>query len=134
MKHNRFPSIVASFVAASLMLVGSIPVFAHHSFDAEYDSNKPITITGYVTKLDWNNPHAFVFLDTKDANGLTKSFKVEMGPPYALTRGGWTRDILKIGDKITITDAALAKDGTNAAGSMPSTSMTLASGKKLVMR
>ena len=134
MKRNRFPSIVASFVAASLMLAGTLPVFAHHSFDAEYDSNKPITITGYVTKLDWNNPHAFVFLDTKDASGTTKSYKVEMGPPYALTRGGWTRDILKIGDKITITDAALAKDGTNAAGSMPSTSMTLASGKKLVMR
>jgi hypothetical protein len=134
MKLNRFPSIAAWLVVWSLLFIGTVPLFAHHSFDAEYDSNKPITITGYVTKLDWNNPHAFVFLDTKDANGLTKSFKVEMGPPYALTRGGWTRDILKIGDKIIITDAALAKDGTNAAGSMPSTSMTLASGKKLVMR
>jgi hypothetical protein len=134
MKRNRFPSIIAWLVVWSLLFISTMPVFAHHSFDAEYDSNKPITITGYVTKLDWNNPHAFVFLDIKDANGLTKSYKVEMGPPYALTRGGWTRDILKIGDKITITDAALAKDGTNAAGSMPSTSMTLASGKKLVMR
>jgi hypothetical protein len=134
MKPNRFPTLIASIAAASLMLISASSVFAHHSFDAEYDSNKPITITGYVTKLDWNNPHAFVFLDTKDANGVTKSYKVEMGPPYALTRGGWTRDIVKIGDKITITDAALAKDGTNAAGSMPSTSMTLASGKKLVMR
>jgi len=134
MKRNRFPSIIAWLVVWSLLFISTMPVFAHHSFDAEYDSNKPITITGYVTKLDWNNPHAFVFLDSKDASGLTKSYKVEMGPPYALTRGGWTRDILKIGDKITITDAALAKDGTNAAGSMPSTSMTLASGKKLVMR
>lgn len=134
MKRNRFPSIIAWLVVWSLLFITTMPVFAHHSFDAEYDSNKPITISGYVTKLDWNNPHAFVFLDIKDANGLTKSYKVEMGPPYALTRGGWTRDILKIGDKITITDAALAKDGTNAAGSMPSTSMTLASGKKLVMR
>jgi len=134
MKRNRFPSMIAWLVVWTLLFIGTMPVFAHHSFDAEYDSNKPITITGYVTKLDWNNPHAFVFLDTRDANGQTKSYKVEMGPPYALTRGGWTRDILKIGDKITITDAALAKDGTNAAGSMPSTSMTLASGKKLVMR
>ena len=134
MKRNRFPSMIAWLVVWTLLFIGTMPLFAHHSFDAEYDSNKPITITGYVTKLDWNNPHAFVFLDTRDANGQTKSYKVEMGPPYALTRGGWTRDILKIGDKITITDAALAKDGTNAAGSMPSTSMTLASGKKLVMR
>jgi hypothetical protein len=134
MKRNRFPSIIAWLVVWCLLFISTMPVLAHHSFDAEYDSNKPITITGYVTKLDWNNPHAFVFLDTRDASGLTKSYKVEMGPPYALTRGGWTRDILKIGDKITITDAALAKDGTNAAGSMPTTSMTLASGKKLVMR
>src|SRR5437868_5075716 len=130
MKLHRYSSLIASLVAFSLLLVSTMPVFAHHSFDAEYDSNKPITITGYVTKLDWNNPHAFVYLDTKDAAGVTKSYKVEMGPPYALTRGGWTRDILKIGDKITINGAALAKDGSTAAGSMPTTSMTLSSGQR----
>ena len=134
MKRNRFPSMIAWLVVWTLLFIGTMPVFAHHSFDAEYDSNKPITIIGYVTKLDWNNPHAFVYLDSKDEKGVTKSFKVEMGPPYALTRGGWTRDILKVGDKITINNAAAAKDGTNAAGSMPETSMTLSSGKKLVMR
>jgi hypothetical protein len=134
MKLHRFPPPAALFVILSFLIASTAPVFAHHSFDAEYDSAKPITITGYVTKLDWNNPHAFVFLDTKDEKGMTKSFKVEMGPPYALIRGGWTRDILKVGDKITISNAAAAKDGTNAAGSMPETSMTLSSGKKLVMR
>lgn len=121
-------------IALSLTLLTAVPAFAHHSFDAEYDSAKPITITGFVTKLDWNNPHAFVFLDVKDDKGVTRGYKVEMGPPYALTRGGWTRDILKVGDKITITAAALAKDGSNAAGSMTQTSMTLANGQKLVMR
>ena len=122
------------YIALGLLLLTAVPAFAHHSFDAEFDSAKLVTLTGYVTKLDWNNPHAWVFLDVKDDKGLTKGYKVEMGPPYALTRGGWTRDILKVGDKITITGAALAKDGTNAAGSMPATSMTLATGQKLVMR
>ena len=103
-------------------------------FDAEYDSKRPITITGYVTKLDWINPHAYVHIDTKDPNGQTKNYRIEMGPPYALTRGGWKRDTVKIGDQVTVTGAALAKDGSNAAGSMPSTSMTLASGQKLAMR
>jgi hypothetical protein len=91
MKLHRFPSPAALFVILSFLIASTAPVFAHHSFDAEYDSAKPITITGYVTKLDWNNPHAFVFLDTKDEKGMTRSFKVEMGPPYALIRGGWTR-------------------------------------------
>jgi len=107
---------------------------AHHSFDAEYDSNKPITITGVVTKLDWANPHAFVYLDSKAATGETKRYKIEMGPPYALVRGGWKRDTLKIGDTVTVENAALAKDGSDAAGSMPSTQMRLSSGQKLTMR
>jgi hypothetical protein len=107
---------------------------AHHSFDAEYDSNKPITITGVVTKVDWANPHAFVYLDSKASNGDVKRYKIEMGPPYALVRGGWKRDTLKIGDTVTVENAALAKDGSDAAGSMPSTQMRLSSGQKLTMR
>jgi len=117
----------------AIVLTASV-VSAHHSFDAEYDSKKPITVTGFVTKLDWINPHAYVYLDVKDDSGAVKNYRVEMGPPYALVRGGWKRETVKIGDKVTITDAALAKDGRTAAGSMPSTSMTLADGQKLVMR
>jgi hypothetical protein len=121
-------------VAASLILLAAVGAMAHHSFDAEYDSSKVTTITGYVTKLDWVNPHAFVYLDSRDDKGQVRHFKIEMGPPYALSRNGWTKDILKIGDKITIENAALAKDGSNSAGSMQNTSMTLASGQKMVMR
>lgn len=123
--------IIAAFGIVAVLGSGAA---AHHSFDAEYDSKKPITITGFVTKLDWINPHAYVYLDVTDERGEVKNYKVEMGPPYALTRGGWKRETVKIGDKITITNAALAKDGRNAAGSMPTTSMTLADGQKLVMR
>jgi uncharacterized protein DUF6152 len=130
------PSAVGWWIGRSLMLVvlAVVPALAHHSFDAEYDSKKVATITGFVTKVDWVNPHAFVFLDSKDESGAVVSFKIEMGPPYALVRGGWKRDTLKIGDKVTVEGAALAKDGSNAAGSMQTTSMILASGQKLVMR
>src|SRR6188508_3239775 len=102
-----------------LALVIAKPLTAHHSFDAEYDSKKLITVTGYVTKLDWVNPHAYVFLDVKDESGNVDSYKVEMGPPYALVRGGWSKDTVKAGDKITIEGAALAKDGSKAGGSLP---------------
>ena len=125
---------IGTFAAISLLLLIVVPAFAHHSFDAEYDSNKPTTITGVVTKLDWINPHAYVFIDTKDESGAVRGFRVEMGPPYALVRGGWKRDTVKIGDKVTVSGAALAKDGSNAAGSTQTTSMTLATGQKLVMR
>lgn len=123
-----------TIIVACALLVGVTSLAAHHSFDAEYDSKKPITVTGYVTKLDWINPHAYVHLDSKDESGAVKNYKIEMGPPYALARGGWKRDTLKVGDKVTVTGAAAAKDGSNAGGSMPTTSMTLANGQKLVMR
>jgi hypothetical protein len=126
-------SVVGLLLMLGLVIL-TMPVTAHHSFDAEYDSTKTTNLTGYVTKLDWVNPHAYVHLDTKDESGAVKSFKVEMGPPYALVRGGWSKDTIKVGDKITINGAALAKDGSNAAGSMQTTSMTLASGQRMVMR
>jgi hypothetical protein len=109
-------------------------VLAHHSFEAEFDPNNVVNITGVVTKLDWINPHAFVYVDSKSAAGEVKRYKIEMGPPYALTRGGWKRDTLKIGDTVTVEGAAMARDGSDSAGSLPTTQMKLASGQKLTMR
>ena len=127
-------STVSLLIAFAVTLLTVKPLVAHHSFDAEYDSKKPITVSGIVTKLDWVNPHAFVYIDTKDESGAVKHFKIEMGPPYALVRGGWKRDTVKIGDNVTVEAAALAKDGGNAAGSEQTTHMILASGQKLPMR
>ena len=111
---------------------------AHHSFDIEFDSKKVATITGVVTKFDWANPHAYIHMESKDANGVAKSFRVELGPPYSLTRGGWKRDTIKIGDKITIEGAALARDGGPSAGALPTTFLTeapaLKAGQKLPLR
>ena len=121
-------------LAAIAFVLAAAPALAHHSFDAEYDANKTATISGFVTKVDWQNPHAFVYIDAKDAAGAVKSFRVELGPPYALVRGGWKKDTVKIGDKVTVENAALAKDGSNSAGSMPTTMMVLSTGQKLVMR
>ena len=131
MMKRRFVACMA-FGAIALVAAG-MPVLAHHSFDAEYDTNKVTNISGFVTKVDWQNPHAFVYIDA-DQGGAVKSFRVEMGPPYALVRGGWKKDTVKVGDKVTVEGAALAKDGTNAAGSMPTTMMVLSTGQKLVMR
>ena len=126
--------LFAGALAAAAMMLSGVTVRAHHSFDAEYDSTKVLTLTGVVTQLDWINPHAYVFLDVKDAGGTVRNYKVEMGPPYALVRGGWKRDTIKIGDTVTVNGAAAAKNGSTSAGSMQTTSMTLAAGTKLVMR
>ena len=127
-------SKVGLIAAASLLALTARTASAHHSFDAEYDTKKTANITGYVTKVDWVNPHAFVFIDSKDESGTVRNYRVEMGPPYALVRGGWKRDTLKVGDKVTVEGAALSKNGSDTAGSDQPTRMLLANGQKLVMR
>jgi hypothetical protein len=102
---------------------------AHHSFEAEYDGSRTTTLTGIVTKVDWVNPHAYIFINTKDDAGAVKEIRFELGPPYALVRGGWKRDTVKIGDKITVEGAALAKDPRNSwAGALPTTFLFPANG------
>ena len=84
---------------------------AHHSFAAEFDANKQVTLTGTFTKLEWANPHIWVYLDVKDDQGNLQHWQCEGGAPNTLARNGWTKDALKFGDQITI-DGALAKDGS----------------------
>lgn len=100
--------------AVAGLLVSPVPVLAHHSFAAEYDANKPITLKGTVTKIEWMNPHARFYIDVKDQNGTLTSWNLELGSPNALVRNGWTRTSLNVGDEVTVQGSA-AKDGSNMA-------------------
>ena len=98
-------------LAAGLVIAAVRPVPAHHSFSAEFDPNKPVILTGTVTKIEWANPHIWVYLDVRDKQNTIEHWQCEGGPPNTLTRNGWSRDSLKPGEEITI-DGALAKDGS----------------------
>lgn len=100
--------------ACAAILILTMPVFAHHSFVAEYDPAKPVTLTGAVTKIEWTNPHARFYIDVKDADGKAVNWELELGSPNTLIRYAWKRDTMKIGDVVTV-EGYLAKDGTKLA-------------------
>src|SRR5688572_7078102 len=102
-----------TYVCAAVLisLVAAISVFAHHSFSAEYDSNKPVKVTGYVTRVDWQNPHVYFYIDVKNAEtGRVENWAFEMGAPTAIARQGWSKTTMKIGDTVTV-EGSRAKTG-----------------------
>jgi hypothetical protein len=115
-------------VAAALALASTAaPAVAHHAFAAEFDRQKPVTLTGTVTKVEWANPHARFYVDVKDQSGKVNNWDFELGSPNGLMRRGWTRNSLKIGDVVTVTGWA-AKVSPHVANAG---TVTLASGKKV---
>jgi hypothetical protein len=125
MKRIHRLTLLAAF---ALTVCGmSSALIAHHSFVAQYDRNKPKTLVGPVTRLDWINPHARLFVDVKDENGRVTNWEVELAAPAILIRRGWTRSAIKIGETVTV-NGSLAKDGSNLVNAI---SVTLSDGTKV---
>jgi len=119
--------LLAVLVAGLGLFLCTVPMLAHHSFAAEYDSTKPVTLTGTVTLVEWMNPHARFYIDVKDEKGETVNWELELGSPNGLMRQGWARTSLTIGDVVTV-DGSRAKDGSNVANAK---NVTLANGQRL---
>ena len=112
---------------AFAMAVTATPAIAHHSFAAEFDAARPVQLKGTVTKIEWMNPHAYFYIDVKDASGNVTSWGLEMGSPNGLMRQGWTRNSMKVGDEIVV-EGSRAKDGSNIANAR---SVVLGTGERL---
>ena len=103
--------LLGGIIAVGLLLAAG-KTAAHHSFAAEFDANKPIKLSGVVTKVEWTNPHVWFYINVKDEKtGETTNWGAEMGPPHGLQRQGWRRETLKIGERVSV-EGSLAKNGS----------------------
>ena len=131
MRTTSFLSTLALNSAVVFAVTMALPstLQGHHSFAAEFDITKPVTLTGKVTKIEWTNPHAYLFIDVQDAqSGAVTNWEIEMGSPNGLTRLGWTRTLVKAGDMVTV-EGSMGRNKPNLANAR-SVVMT-ATGKKL---
>jgi hypothetical protein len=103
------------------------PAIAHHSFSAQFDAAKPVTLEGVVTKIAWANPHVYFYIDVRDSTGAVVNWACETNGPNGLIRQGWKRDSLKVGDRVTVS-AYLAKDGSK---SVDARMVTLPGGRRV---
>lgn len=109
--------MAGAWLAVAYLLCAARPLVAHHSFGAEYDGTKPVTLTGVITSVQWTNPHIYFFLDVKDKNGNAANWKFEGYPPVVLNRIGWKKtETMLPGDTVTVFGWR-ARDGTNWAHS-----------------
>ena len=116
---------IAGLVIAGLVALGSAPVVAHHAFSAEFDADRPLQLTGKVTRVEWINPHAWIHIETAEG----ETWMIEGGTPNTLFRRGFTKDSLLTGTEIVV-DGYQAKDGTNKANGRD---LTFTDGRKLFM-
>lgn len=108
----RMRGMVVVIVLGAVLSIGSVR--AHHSFAAQYDRSKPVTLKGTVTKVEWANPHIYFYVDIKTPEGKVENWAVEGGAPNSLYRNGWRKDSLQVGHAVTV-DGWLAKDGSKLA-------------------
>lgn len=122
---SRF--LTSAIVVVFGALAWVIPANAHHSFAAEFDGTKPITLKGTVSQIDWANPHVWFYITVKDEDGRAVRWACEMGAPHQLQQRGWLRDTMKVGDQVTVA-GSLARDGSKRANARL---VTTADGKTL---
>jgi len=120
--------IVVSLVLVSTLLLAALPVSAHHAFATEFDAQKPVTMKGIVTKIDWANPHVWFYINVKTENGTIENWGFEMGGPNSLRTSGWTKETMKIGDEVVV-EGSLAKNGSRNVNAK--NVMMASTGKKL---